>query len=246
MQLISLNIWGGHVHPFLLEFISRHSEVDIFCFQEVYHRASQKTSSDDRSVNLNIFADLQAVLPQHQAFFRPVVNGAYGIGMMIKKTVEVLEEGDIIIHANPNYPGLGPTHSRNLQWALCRANQQICSIFNVHGLWNGQGKTDTPERLAQSQRIKGFLDSMHTPKILCGDFNLRPDTESILLLEADLKNLIKTHEVRSTRTALYPKEEKYADYIFISSEIIVNSFTVLSDEVSDHAPLFIDYKIALW
>lgn len=244
MQLISLNIWGGHVYQPLLEFTSRHSEVDIFCFQEAYHRAPQKISSDDRSVNLNIFADLQAALPQHQAFFRPVVNGVYGIGMMIKKTVEILEEGDMVIHANPDYPGLGPTHSRNLQWVICRTNQQICSIFNVHGLWNGLGKTDTPARLAQSQRIKTFLNSIQTPKILCGDFNLRPDTESIRLLEADLKNLITIYGIRSTRTRLYAKEEKHADYIFVSPEIIVNSFAVLPDEVSDHAPLFLDYRIA--
>ena len=179
MQLISLNIWGGHVCQSLLEFVSRFREVDIFCFQEVYHRAPKKTSNDDRPVNLNIFADLQTVLPKHQAFFRPVVN--------------VLEEDDVIIHTNPDYPGLGPTHSRNLQWILCRTDHQICSIR---------------------------------------------------LLEANLQNLIKTHDIRSTRTGLYSKEEKYADYVLISPEIIVNSFTVLADEISDHAPLFLDYKIA--
>jgi endonuclease/exonuclease/phosphatase family metal-dependent hydrolase len=244
MQLISLNIWGGHIHQPLLEFISHYRDVDIFCFQEVYRHASRKISSDDRLVNLNIFTDLQTVLPDHQAFFRPVVDDVYGIGMMIKKTIDVLEEGDVIIHDNPSYSGLGPAHSRNLQWVLCRSNQQIYSICNVHGLWNGQGKTDTAARLAQSQRIKTFLNSIRTPKILCGDFNLRPDTESIRLLEADLQNLIKIHGIHSTRTRFYDKEEKYADYIFSSPEIIVNSFTVLVDEVSDHAPLLLDYGIA--
>lgn len=244
MQLISLNIWGGHIHKPLLEFISCYRDVEIFCFQEVYFNALQKVSSDDRPVSLNIFTDLQAVLPDHQAIFRPVVNGVYGIGMMIKKTVDILEEGDVIIHDNPSYPGLGPTHSRNLQWVLCRINQQICAICNVHGLWNGQGKTDTIERLAQSQRIKTFLRSIRTPKVLCGDFNLRPDTESIRLLEVDLQNLITIHDIQSTRTRFYDKAEKYADYVFVSPEIMVKSFTVLPDEVSDHSPLLLDYEMS--
>lgn len=67
MQLISLNIWGGHIHKPLLEFISRYRDVEVFCFQEVYFNALQKVSSDDKLVSLNIFTDLQAMLPDHQA-----------------------------------------------------------------------------------------------------------------------------------------------------------------------------------
>jgi len=243
MKLITLNIWGGHVHNPLLEFISSNREIDVFCFQEAYHNAQSKISDDDRKVNLNIFSQLQTLLPKHNGFFRPVVQNTYGLGMFVKNEIEVLEEGDITIHDNPNYPGHGPTHSRNLQWIKCRINNQIHTIFNVHGLWNGKGKTDSPERIAQSHKIKNFMDTIDTPKILCGDLNLRPDTKSIKILESQMNNLITLHGINSTRTNFYPKEEKFADYIFTSSEIIVNAFEAMKDEVSDHSPLFLEYKI---
>jgi endonuclease/exonuclease/phosphatase family metal-dependent hydrolase len=184
---------------------------------------------------------LQTLLPEHQAWFRPAVSDIYGLGTFTRKNIKVLNEGDISIHTNDNYIGSGPTHSRNMQWLECKIDQQIYSILNVHGLWNGMGKTDTPERIAQSQRIRNFMDAINHPKILCGDLNLRPDTESLRLIEKNLQNHIQINKITSTRTSLYPKAEKYADYIFTSPEIKVLKFEVLKDEVSDHAPLLIEF-----
>lgn len=241
MQLITLNIWGGHINEPLLKFIAQYKDVDIFCFQEVYHNAQRKISTEDREHNLNIFSEIQYQLPNHKSFFRPVVDSIYGIGLFVKKNIDVLGEGEIIIHDNPDYPGSGPTHSRNLQWLECHINKRIYSILNVHGLWNGQGKIDSPDRITQSQRIKEFMDTINVPKILCGDFNLKPDTESMRILEAGMNNLIKIHNIKSTRTNLYPKEEKFADYILTSPAITINHFEVMQNEVSDHSPLFLDF-----
>lgn len=242
MKLITLNIWGGHVRNPLLNFIMSNRDTDIFCFQEVYHHARKKMSDDDREVSLNIFSELQQLLPDHQGFFRPVLENAFGIGMFVKKGINILEEGEIIIHDNPEYPGHGPTHSRNLQWIKYRFNNQEYAILNVHGLWNGQGKTDTPERIAQSQRIREFMDNHdNTLKIVCGDFNLRPDTESLKIIEKGMVNHIQINKIESTRTSYYPKSEKFADYIFTSPELTVNTFKVMKDEVSDHAPLLLEF-----
>ncbi len=241
MKLITLNIWGGHINDPLLKFIADHQETDIFCFQEVYHQAANKISNEDRLHNLNIFSDIAKLLPSHQGFFRPVVNDIYGIACFVKKEIDVLSEGEIIIHSNDDYPGMGPTHQRNLQWVECQQDKKSYAILNVHGLWNGQGKTDTPDRLCQSKRVKEFMDTLGVPKILCGDFNLRPDTESMKILEHGMNNLITLHQITSTRTSLYPKEEKFADYILTSKDIVVNRFEVMPDEVSDHAPLLLDF-----
>jgi len=241
MKLISLNIWGGHVREPLQRFIKTHQEVDIFCLQEVYHQAKEMITIEDRVVSLNIFSELQALLPNHIGYFRPVVDGIYGIGSFVKKNLKVLDEGEHIIHHNPQYPGRGPSHSRILQWIKCYEKEQTYTIMNVHGLWNGQGKTDTPERLAQSQKIMGFMSKISEPKILCGDFNLKPDTQSLKMLSIEMNNLIDAYQVTSTRTRLYPKEERFADYVFTSKEIPVHHFEVLKDEVSDHAPLFVEF-----
>lgn len=241
MKLISLNIWGGHVHEPLLDFIRTHKDVDIFCLQEVYHNAKEKISTDDLPVSLNILSELQALLPSHKPFFRPVVGGIYGIAMFVKEGIEILEEGQMAIHHNPTYIGRGPTHSRNLQWTKCQMGEKNYTIINVHGLWNGRGKSDAPERIVQSHNIKAFLDQAPNPKILCGDLNLRPDTESLKIVGTGMKNLIEQFKIQSTRTNLYKKEERFADYVFTSPEIKVNHFEVMKDEVSDHSPLLLDF-----
>lgn len=243
MKLLSLNIWGGNVAQPLLKFIKDHKNIDTFCLQEVYKKAPCKFSTDDKEAHLDIFSDIQALLPNHKGFFNPVIEDWYGISLFIKQSIPVIEEGFIYIHENQNYPGRGPTHSRSLQWAQCQLDEKSCIILNVHGLWNGAGKTDSPERIKQSQKIKTFMDSVKGPKILCGDFNLRPDTESMRILNQGMINLIQTHNITSTRTKLYDKEEGFADYILVSPEIQVNDFKILPDVVSDHAPLLLDFSL---
>ncbi len=241
MKLITLNIWGGHLRNPLLRFIHNNRHVDFFCLQELYDNAHRPLTHKQTELSLNIFSDLKKLLPEHQAIFRPAVENIYGIGIFVKNSIDIIGEGEINIHQKQHYPGIGLNHDRNLQWVECKANKKIFSILNVHGLWNGKGKKDTPERLIQSQRIRQFMDTINTPKILCGDFNLRPDTESIRILEKGMVNLVVTHNIRSTRTRFYSKEEKFADYILTSPAINVNHFSVMSDEVSDHAPLLLDF-----
>lgn len=243
MKLISLNLWGGRIYKPLVKFLTEHSEeVDIFCFQEIYHNATDKMSDELRNPRLNLFTELQQLLPGYNAFFRPAIKNVYGIGIFVKKNILVLDEGEIIIHSNQDYLGYGGNHSRNLQWAECKLNGKVYSILNVHGLWNGKGKTDTEDRILQSQRIKKFMSTLCHPIILCGDFNLHPETESLKMLEENMINLIKTHSVKSTRSHYYLKEEKFADYVFVSSDIKVKEFKVLQEPVSDHLPLWLEFS----
>jgi len=244
LQLITLNIWGGHVHEPLLDFFEQHQDVDIFCLQEVYQGASEKISTDDRRVYLEIFSEIQQKLPNHIGFFRPVVNGIYGLATFVHKRVHVLEEGAREIHHSPDYSGMGPAHSTILQWLQCRRGDETFTVVNTHGLWNGQGKTDSAARIGQSEKILEFLTSIHTPIILAGDFNLRPDTKSLAMLEQNLKNLITLNGITSTRTRFYPKDELFADYILTSPEVEVQAFEVLKDEVSDHAPVLVLFAVS--
>jgi endonuclease/exonuclease/phosphatase family metal-dependent hydrolase len=254
MKLLTLNIWGGHVLEPLLHFIKRQQDIDILCLQEVYHDAIDRFSNDDRSACLNIFSTLQTLLPNHESFFRPVIGkasgNAYGICTFVKREIAILDEGDVCIHHNPDYPvdapkRLGPQHSRNLQWVMCKKDNAPFTVINVHGLWNGQGKSDTPERLAQAHVIRNFTDAITTPKILCGDFNLRPETQSLAIIQKGMHNLIEKYHIATTRTHLYSKcqQQPFADYVFTSSQIAIHHFEVLPDVVSDHAPLFLDFTV---
>jgi endonuclease/exonuclease/phosphatase family metal-dependent hydrolase len=134
-------------------------------------------------------------------------------------------------------------HARNIQYVSFMQNGKTITVVNFHGLWNGRGKTDSDDRIAQSQKIIDFLRTCSGEVILCGDFNLLPDTRSIKMFEDfGLCNLITEYKISSTRTSHYTKPEKFADYVFISKGLQINDFKVLPDEVSDHAPLFIDME----
>lgn len=241
MKLMTLNIWGGRVREPLFEFIKKYHDVDIFCFQELYNKATDKMSDDNRVASLNILDELKSLLSNHQSFFSPSIGSVYGIGVFVKKGISILDTGDVWIYEVKDYAGSGGNHSRNMQWLQCGINGITYSIFNVHGLWNGKGKTDSLDRIEQSSRIKECVDKFSGKKILCGDFNLRPDTKSIEIVSDGMDNLINKYKIKSTRTSIYSKDEKFADYVFVSPEVGVKSFEVFEDEVSDHSPLLLEF-----
>lgn len=61
------------------------------------------------------------------------------------------------------------------------------------------------------------------------------------MLSHDMVDLIKEYNITDTRTSFYEKTERYADYVFTSPDVEVEKFSVMGDQVSDHAPLLLDF-----
>lgn len=240
INLITLNIWGGFLKDSLLTFFEQNNHVDIFCLQEVYDNAQEKISTCDMTLSLDIFNEIAACLPDHDGYFCPVVN-TYGLAIFIRKTFNIIQHESILIHENNAYIGRGPTHQRLMQIMTFTNDNQILSVCNIHGLWNGKGKEDSEDRLKQSQHIKNYINQLNNPFILCGDFNLVPNTKSLQLIKDNLNDHIKLNNITSTRTTYYEKDIKYADYIFTSQCIKVLHFEVMKNIVSDHSPLLIEF-----
>ncbi len=243
MKLICLNIWGGALGVELLEFLEYHKNVDIFCFQEVYNMSLNIITKDNDIFDLRIFKKIEKIISNHKGYFTSPSLNSPGMAVFIKKDIRVLDKGKINIYFDPYYNKNKSNHPRDLQWVKCQIYDKVFTIMNVHGLWNGMGKTDSDSRIIQSQKIKSFMDSIDTPKILCGDFNLSPDTNSIALIQSGMNNLIQHYDIISTRTKLYEKREKHSDYIFTCKDIKIICFKILDDIISDHAPLFLFFSI---
>ena len=62
------------------------------------------------------------------------------------------------------------------------------------------------------------------------------------ILNEGNRNLIQEYKIDSTRSALYKKSEKFADYVIVSQNVEVKDFKVLKEEVSDHLPLFLEFN----
>ena len=249
MKLISLNLWGGRAGmPGLLEFLKKHQDVDIFCFQEMWHGGEGRDvfgALDVDDVEFQLCQKIQEVLPDHISYFRPIYFDFYGLTIFVKKNIRVLSDGEFFVYREKGWFSKEniADHARSIQYINIDTEKGPRTIVNFHGLWNGKGKDDTEDRLLQSENIVQFLKEVKDPLILCGDFNLVPESESILKLERfGLRNLIRENDVTSTRTSLYSKPIRFTDYTFVSEGVVVEKFQVLPDEVSDHSAMYLDFE----
>jgi len=258
MKILTLNIWGGRVgRDKVLDFFRAHQDVDIFCLQEVWsapyeHIDGQDAGGapiDNKKSMTRGLSDISEILTGHTAHFQPLFEDNYGLLMMVSKECEIVEEGSECVYMHEGYvsPDELGDHARLLQYVTLKREQELLTVLNFHGLWHPRpeawGKRDIPERIEQSKKIVSFLEQFNHPVVLSGDFNLRPDTESMKIIEdVGLRNLITEYGITSTRTSFYEKPEKYADYTLVSEGVTVKDFKVLPDEVSDHAALYLEIE----
>ena len=242
MKLITVNIWGGRMVAPLTDFLKKYADVDMFLFQEIFEHDKSSKPID------HPLAQITELLTNHVGYYRRAESGGFGLATFVKRSLKVTAEGDTFVHGIKDavvgerwWYDVG----KNLQYVTLHDSGTEYTVFNLHGLWEPTGKSDSPNRIKQSERIIEFMKKFGGNVLLGGDFNLRPDTESLKMIEQELglKNLIKEYKITSTRTSLYTRtDEKYADYVFVSPNMTVNEFQVLPDVVSDHAALFVDYK----
>lgn len=258
MKLISLNIWGGKIYQPLLKFIKEQSQTtDIFCLQEAFVTTSEiKESSEYRT---NIFKDLKMSLSNFHGYFAETFSGydmkklvdfdlRFGVAIFVKKPIDVLSYKEIFIHETAGGIIKRKDYfetSRSMQSIQFKFNNKILNVYNLHGLWvpDSFGKQDNDERIEQSRKIERFMQKHDGEKIVVGDFNLAPDTQSLKMLEKNLKNLIKECNIPTTRSSLYTRGHKFADYTLVSPGIKVVDFQVPNVAISDHLPMILEFNL---
>ncbi|OGZ96670.1 MAG: hypothetical protein A3J10_02060 [Candidatus Sungbacteria bacterium RIFCSPLOWO2_02_FULL_54_10] len=258
MKIIFLNTWGGKAYEPLMAFLSEHSaSADFFCLQEVFDSPSSRTVS--WGGRADILADFRSTLPEHEGYFSPAVQNfdgdeymdfplIHGNAIFAKKDITIASHGDMLI-AGDGWPDSGDIQAfpHKMQYVSFQKEGKMYTLAHLHGTPVPSSKRDTPARIAQSQRVADFLAAEKGEKILGGDFNLLPDTESIRMIErAGMRNLITEYGITTTRNALsygqYPEADRqyFADYAFVSSGVGVAHFAAPQMEISDHLPLVLE------
>jgi endonuclease/exonuclease/phosphatase family metal-dependent hydrolase len=253
LRLLSLNAWGGRVYEPLFALLRELARdgIHALCLQEIYDAPEAlQTHATHPNVRLDLLSRLREMLPNYQVFFaantfdpRAVPSGN---ALLVHDGVRV---EDYRVHpiARRQYPMVESasgfaTYVHTLQVADLRIGGRTISVGNFHGLPLPGDKLDTPARLAQSKRL---LEVAGDVDVLCGDFNLDPNTTSISMLEDHWRNLIREFQVPTTRSRLNPfwgtpQEQRYADYTFVSSSLTADRFQALDAQVSDHLGLFLE------
>lgn len=268
LRIISLNAWGGKLHAPLMPYLAD-ARADVLCLQEVV-RTPDTTSEwmfyrghgEELPQRANLFDEVAATLPDHQAFFSPTAHGdlfdaedrilssEFGLATYVRKSLPVIGQLSDFIHGDFSAHGWGP-HPRARNAHAVRVHDyeadRTVTVIQLHGLRDPDGKGDTPARDAQADRLVELIERIRRPGealIVCGDFNLLPDSRTFAWLAAiGLTDLVTTRGHTDTRTSHYAKPGRYADYMLVSPEVEVARFDVVAEpEVSDHRALLLELR----
>ena len=265
MRLVCLNAWGGRVHGPLLSFI-RDADPDVLCLQEVTRTPAPTPpwlTYRDGDLTLpqraDLFGDVCAALPGHRAGFYPSARGTlydgdravpseFGLATFVRSDLAVIGEALGFVHGAFSPDGFGP-HPRARNAHCLRvfdyATGRPTTIAHMHGLRDVAGKHDTPERARQVDRLIAVIGQVWQPPerlVVCGDFNVLPGSVTFQRLGAlDLADLVTSRGFTDTRTSLYSKPGRLADYMLVNGQVDVLRFDVLAEpEVSDHRALVVE------
>ncbi|WP_220749786.1 endonuclease/exonuclease/phosphatase family protein [Jannaschia pagri] len=264
MRIISLNAWGGAVWTSLGPWIATKA-FDVLCLQEVTRRIAPSPKwlvygdayrrLDQRA---DLFGDVSAALPDWQASFAPAARGPlfdaagqavpseHGIAIWVAPHLAVTGRSQGFVHGAFRAEGWGPEPvPRAVQSCRIEGGGRPVSVTHLHGLRDPSGKGDTPERLAQAQALLDHLQHFTGPDqttVVAGDLNLLPDSQTFpLLAQRGLVELVTHYGHDDTRTALYGKAKRHANYCLTDDMERVRAFDVPATPVlSDHRPLVLD------
>ncbi|GGX45900.1 metal-dependent hydrolase [Tateyamaria omphalii] len=266
MRIVSLNAWGGQVWDALASWVAS-LDVDVLCLQEVT-RAPVRSPEwlryvdpyRDLAQRADLFGDISALLPDHQSFFAAATRGVltdhegaavpseHGLGLWVRRDLAVTELAQGFVHGEFRPDGWGaepvPRTMQVVRLQDPSSGLGLC-VGHFHGLRDPAGKGDTAARTLQTERAIALFRSLwpqDIPAVLAGDFNLLPDSASFAQFEhVGLHDLIAHHGITDTRTALYEKSQRFADYMLVSRDLLFGAaFDVPGrPQVSDHRPLIL-------
>lgn len=226
-------MWHGIQGDTLVDYLrSQIDDTDVFCFQEA-------NGPDAEQVFAQVFGDNTAFNSvTHDKITDAKLH--YNLRTYVRSSLEVT--GHSVIIDRPDKEGTA------LRVDLL-AGQAPLSVINAHGAPYPGDKLDNQVRLEQSKSIIDATTRIGHRHVICGDFNLLPDTESVGMFAANgYQDLIEDYAIATTRNHLawdrFPDSKQlYADYAFASPELKVNSFEVPDSQASDHLPLEIDINL---
>jgi len=183
-------------------------------------------------------------------------EGEYSAIFYKKNYLEVVESSTFWLSQTPDKVGMGwdAVCNRVCTYALFQNNttKKKFWVFNTH--FDHVGKE---ARSKSAILILDKIKSLNTegyPVFLTGDFNMKPNHESIDYITQTLKDSKEVAELEFGPEGTFngfhfdQAVTRRIDYIFVSEDVEVNKYAVLSDNwnmqyPSDHLPVLIEAKL---
>ena len=240
---MSLNMWQGRLERVLLKHLEK-SGVDFACMQEA-------VEYDGQSLGLiSSFHKIGNSLGLDEQFFSKLISIKFGdkelaFGNVIYSRVPFTQASTIFTrgeYKNDFNFDVDDYNIRAFQHAQVEINGKKLNLLNHHGHHIDSHKLGDNETMRQVKQIIEYIKSLEGYVILCGDFNLSPESDSIKLIDKYLANLSTLYSLKTTRSKLTYKNE-VCDYIFVSRDIKINSFVMDETIISDHNALILDFDL---
>lgn len=243
MKLLTLNVWQGRLERVLLKHLET-LDVDFACMQEAvdYEGSSAGLVTTYQKIGSSLKLDQQffSGLSSMKLGKRDITFGNVLYSKLPFSTTDtVFTRGEF--KRDFDF-GIDDYNIRAFQHTQLRLEGKILNIVNHHGHHIDAHKLGDEETLRQAAQISNYIQQLEGAVILCGDFNLSPESESVKLLSATLRNLSVEYSLQTTRSRLTSKNE-VCDYIFVNDQVFVNDFSMDDMIISDHNALLLDFDI---
>lgn len=252
LKVVTLNLWnGGRLLQPALDFLSQ-QQADIMFLQEAYNGINPAFEARFRTVTR-----LRHTFPDYSWHFAPTyldtrsVEGPIEDGQLILSRWPLAEEQNLFFdipygeYDQDTHPDFSQFPA-NLQTAITNVNGLRLKLLNVHGPVNYDGLADTNRRLHMRDTILHAIEG-ESRVILAGDFNVRPETETIRSLSQVLQPLFAEGELATTFNMQRKSNPGFAtaavDNLFVSASLTVVDRQCPPVDISDHLPLVAELKL---
>lgn len=243
LKIMTYNIAAGRVYLNYAE--TKKAPVDVTKCGEVIKSEdpvicglNEVDCLTDRSGNVDETEVLKKMLGM-EGFFGKAIDlpgGEYGNALLSKYPIlekEVIEIPEVKNKISGYY------YERRV---ILRAKLDVAGGITVLQLHSG---LSDDEKINCIDKLCEVVDSLDTPVIVMGDFNMVPDYPSLDKLRerlVDTKDILNGGDFMTYGT--YEGERKlHIDYIFLSKDIKPISLRVPDSGVSDHYPLVLECEI---
>ena len=265
MKLICLNVALFEANNNLVSSFLKKQHADFICLQEITRglensvdkKYISKDAVDKTTPNLNhfffgpnsIMGNFEQINFHGKEVYKFEFGGLMEFGNYTKSKYKIVKAQTIFVQNSftfttdqSNWPD---EDYRSVLITDHSIEGKKLRILNYHGVWT-RHKRGNEMSLKANIIIRDLALQAEGEVIICGDFNLFPETPSMKVFESDFISLVDKHNIKTTRpksNELNNHERNVVDYMLISKGIKVKNFHVLDSDASDHLPLILDFKL---